>query len=203
MRFGLTGGIGSGKSTVARQLASRGVSVVDADVLARRVVEPDSEGWHQVVTAFGPTALRPDRQLDRAAIARRVFEDPSARATLNAIVHPLVKAEAVAEFGALARAGVRWAVYDVPLLYESGLESEFQEVVVVWAPEDVRRARLRRRDGLTDEQISGRLRAQMPLEEKRARADQVIDNGGALAATEKQVTALFDDWCARFGPPAD
>lgn len=192
LRIGLTGGIGSGKSTVARRLAERGLAVVDADQLARRAVAPGSPGLARVVEAFGPEILSPDGDLDRRALGRVVFEQPERRAALEAIVHPEV-ARLAAEASEQARAaGARAFVYDVPLLYENGLEEQFERVVVVGASLPTRRARIAARDGLSEAEIEARIASQMPLETKLERADHVIDNDGALDATLRAVDRLIE-----------
>lgn len=193
----LTGGIGSGKSTVARLLAARGAEVIDADQLAREAVAPGSPALTELTRAFGPEILTPDGALDRAQVGARVFSDPEARARLEAIVHPEVRrlsAERIQD--ALAR-GVPVVIYDVPLLYETGLEAGFPLVIVVDAPESVRAARVEARSGLSAAEVRARMDAQLPLAEKAQRADFVVDNGGRLDETERQVDALYQELARR------
>lgn len=186
---GLTGGIGSGKSTVARMLAARGATIVDADRIAKAVVEPGTDGLAAIAARWPEVVV--DGALDRRALGRIVFGDDEARAALNAIVHPRVAARTAQAIAAAAEAGAPLIVYDVPLLYENGLEAQVAEVIVVFTSDAQRRERIRTRDDLSDEEIEGRIAAQLPLEEKVRRADHVIDNDGTLEATEHQVDALY------------
>ena len=201
--FGLTGGIGSGKSEVARRLRERGLPVVNADQLARLAVVPGSAGLARVVTAFGSEVLTRSGELDRAQLAQRVFSDRSARRTLDAIVHPIVRELAATHFAELAQQGEPLACYEVPLLYEVGLDTTYTPVVVVSAPAALLRRRLATRDGLTAAQIDARIAAQMPLEEKVRRADYVIENDGSLAELQERGDAVFDALCAFVGVPVE
>lgn len=175
---GLTGGIGSGKSAVARRLAELGAVVIDSDRLAREVVAPGTEGLADVVAEFGAGVLAPDGGLDRAALARVVFADPAGRRRLEAIVHPRVRA-AVEERAAAAPAG-SVVVNDVPLLVEAGLADRYQVVVVVLADESRRVARLVRDRGMTEQEARARIAAQATDEQRRAVADIVIENDATL-----------------------
>jgi dephospho-CoA kinase len=189
--FGLTGGIGSGKSSVAALLRERGVPVVDADELAREVVVPGSDGLRQVVLAFGDEVLDESGQLDRKRLGALVFADVDARKRLNSLLHPLVRQLAQQRFSELAASGVTLAAYDVPLLFEVGLEQSLRPVVVVSADDAARLERVMARDGLGADQVRARMGAQLPLAAKRARADHVIDNDGPKAALGAQVDALL------------
>lgn len=189
LRVGLTGGIGSGKSEVARLLAAHGAVVVDSDALAREVVAPGTPGLAAVVAAFGPGVLSPDGSLDRPQLAALVFADPEARERLNAIVHPLVGAAAAERTAAAAEDAV--VVHDVPLLVEAGLAGGFDIVVVVDAPDDVRLARLTRHRGMSDQDARARMAAQATREERLARADHVVRNDGTLNDLEERVDALW------------
>ena len=185
--IGLTGGIGTGKSTVSGMLRALGATVIDADEGARAVVEPGTPGLRAVVAEFGQSVLGADGGLDRAALAEIVFKDPDRRARLNAITHPLVR-EWMAERTAAATGVV---VHDVPLLFENGLGAAYERTVLVYAPDAVARERLVAR-GLSEEQARARMAAQMPVEEKRALADLVIDNSDGLPETERQVRELWE-----------
>jgi dephospho-CoA kinase len=196
---GLTGGIASGKSTFAARLRALGVPVIDADQLARAAVAPGSPGLVEVVAAFGPDVLGPDGALDRPRMAARVFADPAARARLEAIVHPRVRAATAAEVGRLAAAGAALAFYDVPLLYEAGRDRDVEAAVVVWAPREAQLARLAARDGLGRDAAEARLAAQLPLDEKAARADFVVLNDGAAADLDAKAAALLADLAAGAG----
>lgn len=186
---GLTGGIGSGKSTVATMLAELGAHVVDADQLAREVVAPQSPGLQEIAARFGAAMLTADGVLDRAALGARVFSDPEARAALEAILHPKIAALAEARL-AQAPAGAL-PVYDVPLLFERGLDARYRPVVVVYVPPALQRARVAARDGLSPAEIEARIGAQLSLDDKAARADHVIRNDGPLDQTAAQVRELY------------
>jgi dephospho-CoA kinase len=193
---GLTGGVGSGKSTVARLLAERGAEVIDADALAREVVEPGRPGFEAVVARFGPAVVGPDGALDRPALAALVFRDPAARADLNAIVHPLVAEETLRRVADLPERSV--VVMDVPLLVEAA-RGGYHAVVVVEAPEDARLERLAAR-GMDPADARARMTAQATDAERRALADVVLDNSGSPADLERQVDALWADLVSRNAP---
>jgi len=194
LRIGLTGGIGSGKSTVARLLAERGAAVVDADVLAREVVAPGTPGLAAVVEAFGERVLTPDGALDRPALAAVVFGDAQARARLDGIVHPLVRARAAESIAALRADAV--VVQDIPLLVETGQAGSFDLVLVVEAAPDVRIARLVAR-GLGAGDARARIAAQATDEQRRAVADVVVDNSGTPEDLAAQVERF---WAERVEP---
>ena len=189
--IGLTGGIGSGKSTVARMLAELGAPVVDADQLARELVEPGQPALAEVVSAFGPGVLAADGSLDRKCLGARVFGDPIQRQRLNGILHPRIAAATQAQLGLLAQAGHRVAIYEAALLVENGIHHGLAGLVVVASPPALQRERTMARDGLTQEEADARLRAQAPLADKLAVADWVIDNSGSLEETRRQVEALW------------
>jgi dephospho-CoA kinase len=188
---GLTGGIGSGKSTVARMLAARGAVVLDADVLARQVVEPGTAGFDAVLERFGDAVRSPDDTLDRAALAAIVFADDEARRDLEAIVHPPVRVR-IGEAAAAHADTDAVVVVDSPLLIETGAHESFPVVVVVTAPDDARIPRLTAR-GMREADAQARMAAQMPLEEKASYADVLLDNGGSEAELESQVDRLWAD----------
>jgi len=191
--IGLTGGIAAGKSAVAARLAELGAVVIDADRLAREVVEPGTPGLAAIAHRFGDAVLADDGSLDRAQLGSIVFPDDSARRDLNAIVHPAVQrryAELVAE--AFARDPDAIVVYDVPLLAEARAASEFALVVVVDAPSDVRLERLVSLRGMDRGDARARIEAQVPDAERRAMADVVIDSSGTLEHTIEQVDALWE-----------
>jgi len=188
--IGLTGGIGTGKSTVSGMLRELGATVIDADEGARAVVEPGSEGLRAVVAEFGEGVLTPTGELDRAALAEIVFHDPQRRARLNAITHPLVGAWMAERTVEAVEHGVDIVVHDVPLLYENQRQRLFERVVLVYAPNEVAVRRLVER-GLGDEQAWARIRAQMPIDQKRRLADHLIDNSDGLDATRRRVEELW------------
>ncbi|GAA3170435.1 hypothetical protein GCM10010531_24580 [Blastococcus jejuensis] len=188
LRIGLTGGIGSGKSTVAVLLAERGAVVVDADRIAREVVEPGTPGLAAVAEAFGADVLTSDGGLDRPALAAVVFGDPAARARLDGIVHPLVRARSVEILGSLPADAV--VVQDIPLLVETGQAGSFDLVLVVEADVDTRVARLVQR-GLGEDDARARIAAQATDEQRRAVADVVLDNSGTPEELAAQVDRFW------------
>jgi dephospho-CoA kinase len=191
LRVGLTGNIASGKSSVARVWARHGARIIDADQLARRAVEAGSPGLERVVATFGAGVLDPAGALDRAALRELVFRDPAARARLEAIVHPEVARLRAEEEARAAAAGVEIVVNDIPLLFEVGLEGEFDLVVLVDAPEEVRRARLVRERGLDEGAARRMIEAQLPAAAKRERADYLIENEGTLPELEARAEVVW------------
>ncbi len=193
--IGLTGGIGAGKSVVARRLAELGAVVIDADQLAREVVARGTEGLAEVRKLFGDDVITPDGSLDRPAVAARVFGDEAARRRLEEIIHPRVRQATAERIAAAAPDAV--VVNDVPLLVEAGLSDTFDLVVVVEAPDGVRISRLVRDRGMTQQQASERIAAQASAEQRRAVADVVLDNSGDIEALNAQVDKL---WRERLAP---
>jgi len=193
---GLTGGIGSGKSTVARLLGERGAVVFDADALARRAVEPGSPGHRAVVERFGANVLAPGGELDREALASIVFADPAARRDLEQIVHPEVRrmfAEGADEYLRTDRV----VVFSAPLLVETGMHTAFEVLVVVSTTVETQVERLLRERGMSEEAVRARIAAQAPLEDKAAVADVLIDNEGTLDELERQVERAWPELAAR------
>ncbi len=191
--IGLTGGIASGKSAVSKILRDLGLPVVDADDLARRVVAADSPGLQAVVNAFGTGILNAEGGLDRTALGRLVFADAAKRLRLEGILHPLIQDLKHKAKLQLENEGAEYAFYDVPLLFEKNLEGDFDHTVLVYSsPEDQRR-RLRERDSLSDEEISQRMQAQLPIDEKKVRADFVILNTGSMADLKHNVLQILTD----------
>jgi len=191
--IGLTGGIASGKSTVARMLADMGATIVDADQVARDVVRPGQPALAAIVAAFGADVLAASGELDRTRLARRVFGDPEARRQLERITHPRIAEETDRRVAQLAAAGVLVVVYEASLLVETGDHHALAGLIVVAAPEAVQLRRMQERDGLSAEEARGRLAAQAPLHDKVAAADYVIDGGAALETTRAQVAAAWRD----------
>lgn len=192
LHVGLTGNIASGKSTVARMLEHRGATIIDADILARQAVERGRPAYAAIVERWGDDVLLADGELDRDALRARVFADPAELEALNGIVHPEVaqlRDESLAE--ARAR-GDRVVVSDVPLLFERHLVDEFDRVVLVDAPRELRLERLVRDRDLSTTDAMNMIASQMPAELKRARADHVIDNAGTLEELEEQVTMVWE-----------
>lgn len=191
LRVGLTGGIGSGKSAVSSRLAARGAVVVDADLLAREVLEPGTDGLVEVVAAFGADVLAADGSLDRAALGRRVFGDESARRELEAIVHPRVRARAAELEAAAGQDAV--VVHDIALLVETGQAGSFDVVVVVDVPLELALARLTGQRGMSKDEARARIAAQASRDERTGVADRVVDNTGTLAELEREVDALWQE----------
>jgi dephospho-CoA kinase len=189
VRVGLTGGVGAGKSTVAKLLAEHGAVIIDADAIAREVVEPGTPGLAAVVEAFGPDVLGPDGSLDRPKLAGVVFGDEAKRLELNAIVHPLVGKRTVVLASAAPPDAV--VVYDIPLLVENNLAGGFEFVIVVEAEPGLRLARLAER-GMASDDARGRMAAQASDEQRRGVADAVIENDGSLEALKSAVDAVWE-----------
>ena len=203
LRVGLTGGIGSGKSEVARRLAEHGAVLIDADVAARRVVEPGSPGLAQVAAAFGDEVLRPDGSLNRERLGEIVFGDPGLRAKLNAIVHPLVRDwMQKAERAAVQADGDAIVVHDVPLLAESRGTTGFDAVIVVNVPPDLQLDRLVSLRGMAADQARARMAAQASRVQRLAVADIVIDNSGSLDDLDRRVAEVRADLEHRSGSSA-
>jgi dephospho-CoA kinase len=193
--IGLSGGIGSGKSTVARELAALGATVIDADAIVHELQAPGAPLLEEIA---GRQLIRPDGSLDRAALGDLVFRDEAARKRLGEIVHPKVGAEVARRLAAARAAGAPLVVLDIPLLFEgrragtgSAAALRFDATVLVYASEETQIARQIARDGCTREEALRRIRAQLPLSEKRALADHVIENDGDVADTRRQLRALL------------
>jgi dephospho-CoA kinase len=188
--YGLTGGIGSGKSTVCQMLEELGVAVVKADEVGRDVVAPGSDGLARIVDTFGAEVLDSAGALDRRKLGALVFADPEKRRQLEAIMHPLVQQHSRARFAQLSRDGASIVVYESALLFESKRHLEMQGSIFVSASEAQRVARVQARDGSREEEVRARMRAQMDEAEKRQLADYVLDNNGDLQALRRQVEDL-------------
>jgi dephospho-CoA kinase len=200
LRIGLTGGIGSGKSLVAGFFRELGAAVVDADAIAREVMAPGGPAYDAVVRAFGPDVLGADGTLDRKALAARIFADTSARLQLNALTHPYIRRRLAEEAERRsAQPGVEVIILDIPLLLETtdGRYLRLDGIVVVDATDEVRLARLIARDGLSPADTRMRIEAQLPLREKVAQANWVIDNNGSPEKTRAQVGALWEAFLER------
>ncbi|WP_055108790.1 dephospho-CoA kinase [Paenibacillus ihumii] len=188
MIIGLTGGIATGKSTVSRMLVKRGAVLIDADAIAREVMEPGHPVLQAVQERFGTAVIHEDGTLNRKKLGEIVFSDPEERKALNDLTHPAIRAEMRTRMADYEAADPeRLVVVDIPLLYESGLEAMFRQVMVVYVPREIQLERLMQRDGLTLEQAEARIAAQMDIEEKKERADILIDNSLGLDKTESQI----------------
>ena len=188
---GLTGGIATGKSTVAAMFAARGAAVVDADRIAHALQEPGQPCYHRIVEAFGIGILDAQGRLDRRRLGARVFADPDARKRLESILHPAIREACQREIRAAEAAGHRMCLVDAPLILETGQQGRYDALVVVTAPEEVQVDRLVHIRGLTGAEARQRLTSQWPTVAKAALADFVIDNTGELAATEDQVDRVY------------
>ncbi len=190
LRVGLTGGIGSGKSTVSAMFAAHGAVVIDADLLAREVVAAGTPGLAEVVAVFGPQVLTADGALDRAALGSRVFGDDAARQRLEAIIHPRVRARAAEIERAAGPEAI--VVHDIPLLVETGQADSFDVVVVVDAPTDIQVQRLVRHRQMSEEDARSRIAAQAGRDQRLAAADHVIGNDGSLVQLQAAVDRVWD-----------
>jgi dephospho-CoA kinase len=190
---GLTGGIASGKSTVAKMLASLGAPIVDADQVAREVVQPGQPAHEEIVAAFGRDILLADGAIDRKKLGALVFADADQRRRLNAITHPRIAAETQKRLTALGAAGARVAVYEAALLVENGIHRGLGGLIVVACSEAEQIQRAMKRDSLSLEEATRRMRAQAPLEDKVAAATWVIDTNGPMEATRKQVEKVWGE----------
>lgn len=190
MILGVTGNIASGKSSVCRELARRGAVVVDADQLARAVVEPGSPVLKELVSGFGEDILKSDGSLDRKYLGDLVFSDPAARRRLNAIIHPAIAALSTQRLQEL-RDAAPLVIYEAPLLYEAGAETRVDKVLLVTIDPEVQLARLIERDGLDEKSARQRIAAQMPQEQKAARADYLVDNSAGREETIAQIERLW------------
>ncbi len=187
--IGLTGGIATGKSTVSRILSDR-AAIVDADRLAREIVEPGQEAWREIVDLFGRAALREDETLDRAYLRGIVFKEPAKRRRLEEITHPRIRALARQRIVERSRDHA-FVIYDAPLLFEARIHHWLRPVLLVACARPAQEQRLRRRDGLTEADVARHLKAQMSMDEKRRLADFVVDNNGTLAELERNVAQAW------------
>jgi len=192
--IGLTGGIASGKSTVAQMFQQCGITVVDADVIAKEAVEQGMPAYQKIVETFGQGVLLETGDIDRRKLGEIVFANEEKRLQLNAIVHPEVRKMMIKQRDEAIRAGERFVVLDIPLLYESGLEHLTDKVIVVWVPKELQLERLMKRNRFNEDEALNRIHAQHSLDEKKKRADAVIDNSGSLKDTEAQLHQLLDTW---------
>lgn len=190
--YGLTGGIASGKSTVASLFAQQGAVVVDADQVAREVVLPGSQGLDAVVAAFGDDILDGRGALDRAKLGQKVFDSEEDRATLNRILHPLIAEESMRRMAAAMAAGAPLVLYEAALLVETGRYKDFPGLIVVAATLDRQRERIMRRDSLSADEANARIASQLPLEDKLKVADHVIHNDGSLDDLSAQVSRVYN-----------
>ncbi|EAE7066114.1 dephospho-CoA kinase [Listeria monocytogenes] len=190
--IGLTGSVATGKSTVSNMIQQAGIPLVDADIAARKVVEPGTEGLKEIVAYFGEEILLADGTLDRAKLGEIIFKDKEKREKLNEITHPRVKDYMLEARELFFRAGEELVFFDIPLLFESHLESLVDQIVVVWTTPETELKRLMERNNLTKEDALRRIESQMGIDEKARKADFVIDNNESLEKTQKQVYTFIE-----------
>lgn len=194
MIIGLTGGISSGKSTVAEMIKQLGIPIVDADVIAREVVEPNEEAYAQIVQHFGTSILNEDQTIDRKKLGAIVFNDENERKKLNSIVHPAIRQRMKQQKEQYLQEGFVHVVLDIPLLFESKLTYLVEKTLLVYVNEDVQLQRLMARDESTKEEALSRIKSQMPLNEKIKLADAVINNNGTVEETKEQLFQVLKKW---------
>ncbi|WP_434167526.1 dephospho-CoA kinase [Peribacillus frigoritolerans] len=192
--IGITGGIASGKSTVSLYLQELGFTIVDADLASRAVVEPGEEAYHQVVKAFGEDILLTDGNIDRVKLGSIIFNDQEKRVLLNGIVHPAVRNWMRVKTEAALSSGEETVFMDIPLLFESKLTFMVDKTLLIYVDEQVQLQRLMNRNGLSETEALARINSQMPLADKKALADAVIDNNGDINETKRQVKAILSEW---------
>ena len=191
--IGLTGGIATGKSTVSNYIEELGWPVVDADLVAREVVQKGSEGLGEVVKAFGPEILTPDGTLDRAQMRKLVFKDRQKRQLLEGLLHPRIQRRTAEKRDELEASGYKVAVYDVPLLFEKSLQGQFDQTFLVYVAPELQRQRLMARDGISQDDADRLISSQMPIDQKRPLATRVIENSGTKKDLQAQVQELVQE----------
>lgn len=194
MIIGLTGSIASGKSTVSSMLAKRGFPIVDADLVARIVVEKGKPTLDAIVETFGKEVLLPDQSLDRTTLGSIIFHDSAKRKQLNDIMHPAIRAEMLRQRDEWLANGAMTVIMDIPLLFESRLQHYVEKILVVSVTEEIQLKRLMERNELSEEEALARIRSQLPLSEKEKGADAVIYNNGSIEETEQQLEVILAKW---------
>lgn len=194
MIIGLTGSIASGKSTVSNMLKELGLPIVDADLVARQVVEPGTETLRKITEAFGEEILTEKGELDRPKLGAIIFNDEEKRKVLNSIIHPAIRKEMLRQRDEHITKGEKAVIMDIPLLFESKLQHYVEKIIVVTVTEDVQLKRLMERNQFSEEEALSRIRSQLPLSVKEQGADAVINNNGSLEETKKQLLNILRDW---------
>ncbi|WP_041090928.1 dephospho-CoA kinase [Jeotgalibacillus soli] len=197
MIIGLTGGIASGKSTVANWLKEQQYTVIDADISARTVVEPGKPAFNQIIKTFGQDILSAEGGLDRAKLGAVIFNDEDKRKQLNEIVHPAVRADMLAQKEQLLNAGKQTIIMDIPLLFESKLQWMVDKIIVVFVEAETQKERLMKRNQYTEEEAQARISSQLSLAEKAKQGDAVINNGGTIEESIEQLIKLLKEWKAK------
>lgn len=194
MIIGLTGSIASGKSTVANMLKEYGFPIVDADLVARQVVEPGSETLQKIADVFGPEVITPEGAMDRAKVGSIIFHDESKRKVLNDIIHPAIRAEMLRQRDEHVANGAKTVIMDIPLLFESKLQHYVEKILVVSVNEETQLKRLIERNRLNEEDAKARISSQLPLSIKEQGADAVINNNGSIEETRQQLEDILNKW---------
>lgn len=192
--IGLTGSIGTGKSTIANKLKQLNIPVIDADIIAREVVEPGRKAYEEIVATFGEEILQEDNTLDRARLGQIVFSDEEKRKQLNSIIHPAIRSEMIQQRDTYVSKDVPCVVLDIPLLYESKLTHFVEKIIVVATDRSVQLERILKRDDITKKEAQQRIGAQIDIQEKVKWADAVIDNNGTIEESEQQLVHILTDW---------
>ncbi|HLR43498.1 MAG TPA: dephospho-CoA kinase [Pseudogracilibacillus sp.] len=192
--IGLTGSIGTGKSMIANKMIELGIPIVDADIIAREVVEPGKEAHQKIVETFGEGILHEDKTLNRPALGEIVFSDEAKRGQLNEIIHPAIRTEMLKQRDAYVAENVPALVMDIPLLFESKLTHYVEKIIVVYVSEETQLERVMARDESTEEAALQRINSQIPVKEKAEQADAVIDNNGTREASYEQLFEILQDW---------
>ena len=192
--IGLTGGIASGKSTVSKMLIDFGLAVIDADKIAHQVVEVGTPAYKEIVNAFGEEIILTDQKINRPMLGSIIFNNKEKRNILNNIVHPAVRKEMLDQMDQHVKHGSKAVILDIPLLYESQLTHMVEKTVLVYVNKDIQLTRLKARNGLTVEEAEARIASQLPLDQKIALADAIIDNNGSIQETKEQLLDLLHEW---------
>lgn len=192
--IGLTGSIGTGKSTIANKFKQLNIPVVDADIIAREVVEPGKDAYNKIIAAFGEQVLQQDKTLDRAKLGEIVFGDEEKRNTLNGIIHPAIRQEMIRQRDEYVAKNIPCVVLDIPLLYESKLTDFVEKIIVVTVERGVQLERILSRDEITKKEALQRINSQIPVSEKEKLADAVIDNNGTITQSEEQLIHILTEW---------
>lgn len=192
--IGITGGIASGKSSVSNYIRELGFTVIDADIVSREVVEPGEEAYNGIIKAFGESILLQDGGIDRAKLGKLIFHDQEKRLQLNQIVHPAVRKRMREQTDLALKTGASTVFMDIPLLFESKLTFMVEKTLLVYVDEDVQLKRLMERNSLSESEALARISSQMPLAEKKALADAIVNNNGDFEETKKQVQTILTEW---------
>lgn len=194
MIIGLTGSIASGKSTISQLLKDKGFHIIDADLVARKVVEPGSPTLSEIAKAFGDDVLHPDGTLNREALGSLIFHDPAKRKQLNELMHPAIRQEMLAQRDELKTQGIETIIMDIPLLFESRLQHFVEKILVVSVTEEIQLERLIKRNSLSEEEAKVRISTQLPVSEKEKAADAVIYNNGSIEESKTQLEQILKEW---------